>query len=136
MTKRSFAMYEQNPLENLIRLSSRPESYSWCTCSANICKILGGRVAWQLPGKPETPSNLASNVQAEKYDEIQEHSKPDQADKGKASVITSAIAQAWTRGDGGYGAGSSWKDVGMTFMGGLGTGIKMLMVGKQMQQFQ
>jgi hypothetical protein len=118
-------MHEQNPLENLIRLSSRPESYSWCTCSANICKLLGGRVAWQLPAKQEASSS--KHVQAEKKDETHAHvTREAHMDK---VTDTRAVAQTWTRGDGGYGIGSSWREASMSFMGGLGTGIKMLMVG-------
>mmetsp|Transcript_14955 Transcript_14955/g.40102 ORF Transcript_14955/g.40102 Transcript_14955/m.40102 type:complete len:116 (-) Transcript_14955:594-941(-) len=36
-----------NPLGSAIRAASRPSSYSWCTCSKEICTAqLGGRVAY------------------------------------------------------------------------------------------
>eukprot|EP00961_Rhodomonas_salina_P147886 1990730-Rhodomonas_salina.1 len=34
-----------NALERLISLASKPESYSWCTCSADICEKLGGSIS-------------------------------------------------------------------------------------------
>lgn len=40
-----------NPLEHVIKSASNASSYSWCTCSENICEMqLGGRVAWNMHG--------------------------------------------------------------------------------------
>ena len=40
-----------NPLLEVITKASKPESYSWCTCSEEIClQQLGGRVAWNQHG--------------------------------------------------------------------------------------
>ena len=37
----------KNPLGDVIKSASLPSSYSWCTCSEEICEQqLGGRVAW------------------------------------------------------------------------------------------
>eukprot|EP00960_Hanusia_phi_P015905 468914-Hanusia_phi.AAC.4 len=40
-SKRYFTNLEQD-----IYLSSKPSSYSWCTCTVDICHQLAGRVAW------------------------------------------------------------------------------------------
>jgi hypothetical protein len=41
-----------NPLERVIRQASNSSSYSWCTCSEEICEEqLGGRVAWNQHGE-------------------------------------------------------------------------------------
>jgi len=40
-----------NPLEQVIKAASNSSSYSWCTCSEEICtEQLGGRVAWNQNG--------------------------------------------------------------------------------------
>lgn len=40
-----------NPLERVIKTASNSSSYSWCTCSEEICtQQLGGRVAWNQNG--------------------------------------------------------------------------------------
>eukprot|EP00275_Glaucocystis_incrassata_P001890 EC124241.1.p1 GENE.EC124241.1~~EC124241.1.p1 ORF type:complete len:138 (+),score=0.08 EC124241.1:231-644(+) len=40
-----------NPLERVIKTASNSSSYSWCTCSEEICEQqLGGRVAWNMNG--------------------------------------------------------------------------------------
>ncbi|KAK9867988.1 hypothetical protein WJX84_010855 [Apatococcus fuscideae] len=41
----------RNPLNDVIKAASKPSSYSWCTCSEEICtQQLGGRVAWNQNG--------------------------------------------------------------------------------------
>lgn len=40
-----------NPLGDVIRAASTNASFSWCTCSEEICEEqLGGRVAWNQNG--------------------------------------------------------------------------------------
>ena len=40
-----------NPLADVIRSASNSSSYSWCTCSEEICEEqLGGRVEWNQLG--------------------------------------------------------------------------------------
>jgi hypothetical protein len=40
-----------NPLGRVIKAASNSTSYSWCTCSEEICtEQLGGRVAWNQNG--------------------------------------------------------------------------------------
>lgn len=40
-----------NPLNDVIKAASKPSSYSWCTCSEEICtQQLGGQVAWNQNG--------------------------------------------------------------------------------------
>ncbi|KAK9818442.1 hypothetical protein WJX74_000998 [Apatococcus lobatus] len=40
-----------NPLNDVIKAASKPSSYSWCTCSEEICtQQLEGRVAWNQNG--------------------------------------------------------------------------------------
>ncbi len=40
-----------NPLGKVIKAASNSTSYSWCTCSEEICtEQLGGRVAWNQNG--------------------------------------------------------------------------------------
>jgi hypothetical protein len=40
-----------NPLERVIKAASNATSYSWCTCSEEICREqLGGKVQWNQNG--------------------------------------------------------------------------------------
>ena len=42
----------RNPLFAAITAASNASSYSWCTCSEEICEEqLGGRVAWNMNGR-------------------------------------------------------------------------------------
>jgi len=38
-------------LERLIMMASKPQSFSWCTCSVGICSKLGGRVEWKVTAR-------------------------------------------------------------------------------------
>jgi hypothetical protein len=60
-----------NILESRIRSVSRPESYSWCTCSIDVCENqLGGKVQWILQPDGSTISPLGSTRVAQPRSEI------------------------------------------------------------------
>jgi hypothetical protein len=97
----------QNPLENLIRKASSASSYSWCSCGASVCSMLGGRVAWDA----SLPSDDAVERELQREDD-------DDDDNVRVREQQPEREVAFGRGDAGYGKGSSWDSPGAALLGG------------------